>query len=573
MEENKNLNPETEIPAEETTEETAATENTPEETAVTDSTEDKKSKKEKKAKKEKKPKKPKKLKNQALLRRGGYSIAITAAVLAGIIVLNVLVNALASRFVLEFDMSSAKQNSVSEENVDYLKNLDTEVNIIVCAEPEGYTGGYMSYYAQNLYGVTSDASDYFKQTVKLLDKYPAYNDKINLRYVDTQSTEFTEISSKYSNEKLNYGDIIVSAGSGDTERYKIVGFDDVYAMSEDSTYAAYGYTTSTISGNNVETAVTSAIAYVTSNKTKKVAVITGHSKTDYTADYQTLLKTNNYEIETISDTLIGSISDEFDAIIIAGPTTDFIGSELDAISEFLDNDGKLGKGLLFFADASAPYLTNLYDFLGQWGIDVGEGILFETNSNNHMDGDPMTMGIYPASSEEELTSGMQLCITGYNVPLSVGFESEGSIKVTALMESLESVVAAPVGTTAGWTGADNYTKQKYAGVIQSVMSEYDDDNNLISSYVLAFGSTEYISSRYNEYSSVSNKNLSLACAERAVGAEDTGISFISKTITDESYADSVTESSAGIIRIIFMFILPIASIAIGIYIFIRRKNA
>lgn len=571
MEENKNLNPETEIPVEETTEETAAAENNAQETSVTDIKEEKKPKKDKKAKKEKKPKK---LKNQALLRRGGYSIAITAAVLAGIIVLNVLVNALASRFVLEFDMSSAKQNSVSEENIDYLKALDTDVNIIVCAEPEGYTGGYMSYYAQNLYGVTSDASEYFKQTVKLLDKYPAYNDKINLRYVDTQSTEFTEISSKYSNEKLYYGDIIVStAGSDGNDRYKIIGFDDIYALNEDSTYAAYGYTTSTVSGNNVETAVTSAIAYVTSSKTKKVAVITGHSKTDYTSDYQTLLKANNYEIEIVSDTLIGSISNEFDAIIIAGPTTDFIGSELNAISEFLDNDGKLGKGLLFFADASAPYLTNLYDFLGQWGIDVGEGILFETNSNNHMDGDPMTMGIYPASSDEELTSGMQLCITGYNVPMSVGFESEGSIKVTSLMESLESVVAAPVGTTAGWTGADDYTKQKYAGVIQSVMSEYDDDNNLISSYVLAFGSTEYISSQYNEYSSVSNKNLSLACAERAVGAEDTGISFISKTITNESYADSVTESSAGIIRIIFMFILPIASIAIGIYIFIRRKNA
>lgn len=561
MEENKNLNPETEITAEETAEETA----------VTDSKKEKESKKEKKAKKEKNPKK---LKNQALLRRGGYSVAITAAVLAGIIVLNVLVNALANRFVMEFDMSSAKENSMSEENVDYLKGLDTEVNVIVCAEPDGYTGGYMSYYAQNLYGVTSDASDYFNQTIKLLEKYPVYNDKINLRYIDTQSTEFTEISSKYSNEKIYYGDIIVTtAGSDGNERYKIVGFDDIYAISEDTTYAAYGYTTSTISGNNVETAVTSAIAYVTSSKTKKVAVITGHSKTDYTSDYQTLLKANNYEIEIISDTLIGSISDEFDAIIIAAPTTDFIGSELNAISEFLDNDGKFGKGLLFFADASAPYLTNLYDFLSQWGIEVGEGILFETNSNNHMDGDPMTMGIYPASSEEELTSGMQLCITGYNVPMSVGFESEGLIKVTSLMDSLDSVVAAPVGTTAGWTGADDYTKQSYSGVIQSVISDYDDDNNLVSSYVLAFGSTEYISSQYNEYSSVANKNLSLACAERAVGAEDTGISFISKTITDESYADSVTEASAGIIRIIFMFILPIASIAIGIYIFIRRKNA
>ena len=125
MEENKNLTPEAEA-----AEETAAENTHAEETGY------KKEKKVKKEKKAKKEKKPKKLKNQALLRRGGYSIAITAAVLAGIIVLNVLVNALASRFVLEFDMSSAKQNSVSEENVDYLKNLDTEVNIIVCAEPE-----------------------------------------------------------------------------------------------------------------------------------------------------------------------------------------------------------------------------------------------------------------------------------------------------------------------------------------------------------------------------------------------------------------------------------------------------
>ena len=103
--------------------------------------------------------------------------------------------------------------------------------------------------------------------------------------------------------------------------------------------------------------------------------------------------------------------------------------------------------------------------------------------------------------------------------------------------------------------------------------EYDDDNNEIASYVFAFDSYEFISSVYNEQSSVSNKNLTLACAERAVGAENTGISFVSKTITNESYSDSVSQSSANVIRIIFMFILPIASIAAGIYIFIRRKNA
>ena len=556
MDENKNLTPESE--------EIAA------ETAETSPETDKKVKKEKKAKKEKKPKK---LKNQALLRKGGFSVAITAAVLAGIIILNVLVGALSKRFVLEFDMSAEKENSMSEENIDYLKNLDAEVQITVCATPEDYEGGYMSYYAQNLYGVTSDATDYYKQTIKLLDKYPAYNDKISLRYIDTQDSKFTEISSKYSNEKLSYGDIIVSCTKNGSERYKIVGFSDVYNLSEDSTYAAYGYTTSTVGGNNVETAVTSAIAYVTSNKTKKAALITGHSKNDYTSDYQTLLKENNYEITVISDSMIGSISDEYDAVIIAAPTADFLGAELDALSEFLENDGKLGKGLIFFADASAPYLTNLYDFLEQWGIAVGEGILFETNSQNYMPDDPMTMGTYPTSSDNDITSGMNLCITGYNVPITAAFESEGNITVTSLMSTPESVVAAPVGTAASWTGADDYTKQSYSSVIQAEMSDYDDDNNEISSYVLAFSSIEFIQSEYNEQPSVANKNITLAAAERAVGAENTGISFISKTITNESYSDSVTDSSAGIIRILFMFILPIACIALGIYIFIRRKNA
>lgn len=564
MEENNNLNPEP-IKAEETA--------APDDKAAKKAEKEAKKAAKKAERAEKKAAKPKKLKNEALLRRGGYSVAITAAVLAGIIVLNVLVNALSKRFLLEFDMSAQKENSVSEENIDYLKGLKDEVTITVCAEEEGYTGGYMGYYAQNLYGVSSDASDYYKQTVKLLDKYPNYNKNIKLNYVDTQASEFTEISQKYSNEKLAYGDIIVSSAKDGNERYKVLGFKDIYNLSEDSTYAAYGYSMSTVSGNNVETAVTSAIAYVTSSKTKKVALLTGHSKDDHTADYQTLLKANNYDITVISDSMVSSVPSDYDAVIIAAPTTDFLGGELDALSEFLENDGKLGKGLLFFASDSAPYLTNLYDFLSQWGISVGEGVLFETNSQNHIPDDPMTMGVYPASSDNDITSGMQLCITGHNVPFTTAFDSEGSITVTKLISSLESTVAAPVGTATDWTGADNYAKQAYPAVIEAKKMEYDDDNNEIASYVFAFDSYEFISSVYNEQSAVSNKNLTLACAERAVGAENTGISFVSKTITNESYSDSVSQSSANVIRIIFMFILPIASIAAGIYIFIRRKNA
>lgn len=562
MEENKNLNPEIET-------EKVKTEETVSSEAVVETENNKKVKTT--VKKARKPKKAKLLKNEALFKKGGYSIAITAAVLIGVIVFNILVGALSDRFVLEFDMSTDKVNSISQENIDYIKKIDKEINVTVCADPESYVGGYMAYYAQQ-YNVTSDASEYYKQTINLIDKYEAYNDKINVKYVDVQSNEFSALSSQYPNETLNYGDIIVSCDHGTANRYKKIGFTDIYSVQEDNTYASYGYTTATVSGNNIETALTSAIAYATSSETKKIAMLTGHSNNDYTANYKTLLTNNNYEVEIVADSIVTSIPESFDAIVIAAPTVDFIESELDAISKFLDNGGKYGKGLIFYGDVSAPYLTNFYDLLAQWGIVVDEGILYETYENNHLPDDPTTLGTY-SSGKDSISDSVNICITGKNIPLSVAEGKVDYITVTSVLETPETVIAAPKGTTAGWKDADKYTKQSYSSVIQSLKSDYDADNNLIESYVMAFSSIDFIYSEYVEQASVSNKEISLAAADRASGATNTGISFISKTITNESFADKVTESSANIIQMVFMFALPIVLIVLGIFIYIKRRNA
>ena len=561
MEENKNLNPELEA-------ETAEAEDFDIAEAVRGE------KKSKKAKKDKKPKneKAKKIKNQALLKRGSYSLAITAAVVAGAIILNILVGALTDRFVLEFDMSLNKDNSISEENIEYIKGIEDKVTVTVCADEETYSS-YMGYYAQQYYSVSDDAAtSYYDQTVTLVNKYADYNKNITVNFIDTQSTKFTEISSKYSSEKLMYGDIIISTEKDGAEKHKIISYDDIYYLYEDTTYASYGMSFYTVSGNNIETALTSAISYVTSDKIKRAAIITGHSATDYTATYQTLLKDNNYETEIISDSLVTEISSEYDLVVIPCPSTDFIGTELDAVSEFLDNDGKLGKGLIFVADVTAPYLTNLYDFLEQWGIVVEDGILFETNSSNHMADDPTTLGSYTTEADDIL-SGMSVCITGYNAPMYAGFESEGGITVTSFMETPDSVVAAPKGVDASWTEADNYETDTYSTVIQAAKSDYDEDNNPITSYVTAFSSTHFLESEYSEYSSVSNKDVLFAVSERGAGADKTDISFVSKYIDEESFADQVTEASSNTMRIIFMIILPIICIAAGIYIYIKRRNA
>lgn len=551
MEENKNLTPENEA-----VEVAEAVENV--ETAK------------KPEVKAKKAKKAKLIKNQFALKRGGYSLAITAAVLAGIIIFNVLVSALADRFNLEFDMTTQKTNSMTEENIEFLKGIEQEINLTFCANSDNYAE-YMAYYAQQ-YGVSENASNYYNQTLKLVEKYTDYNKNIKLNYVDAQSSEFSAITAKYSGETIGYGDIIVSTKNGDKEKHRVVGFKDIYAISQDDTYASYGYTTSTVSGNNIETALTSAIAYVTSSKTKKLAILTGHSKMDYTQEYREMLAENNYEVAIISDTLITEISNEFDAVVIVSPTIDFIGSEIDVLSKFLENDGKLDKGIMFYADVDSPALPNFYDFLSQWGIDVEEGILFETNSSNHLPDDPMSLGSYP-TEDDDISKDLNFCLTGFNVPLNIGFESKEGIVVSALVATPESVVAAPKGTAKDWAGADAFKKQSYPTVVQAVKEDYDDDNNSIKSYIVAFSSMEFLYSPYNSQAAVSNRDITLLMAERLVKADESGIQFVSKTIETESFAESVNETSAKVMQTLFMIILPLLSIAAGIYIFIRRRNS
>lgn len=527
----------------------------------------------KKEKKKKVPKKEKLIKNQALFKKGSYSIAITAIVLAVIIAFNILIGVLAERFVLEIDMTAEKQNSISQENIDYIKDIEKEITVTVCAAEDSYSS-YMGYYASS-YGVTEEGSsqafEYYKQTVGLINKYNAYNDNIKVQFVDTQSTAFAEVTSKYSNENLAYGDIIVSLEKADgTNRYKKIGFEDIYLLYQDETYAAYGMTVVSVTGNNIETALTGAIAYVLSDVEKKVAVLTGHSSVDYTEEYREMLENNNFEVTVLSNAAVTELSDEYDAIVIPGPTKDFTEKEISVISKFLDNDGKLNKGMMVFADTAAPYLKNFYDFLSEWGVAIDDGILFETNENNYMPDLPTALGSYNSGAIEELAN-MEICVTDNNVPMQPAFETQDYMTAGSIMETPETVVAAPKGTGADWTGASKYTPDTYSTVIECVKSNYDADDNEIESHVSVFSSVDFLASEYNEYSSFANKNITLAMAERAVGGFDSGISFISKEITTESFAP--TDGTSATMRIIFILLLPLAMVVVSIVVYVKRRNA
>ena len=521
----------------------------------------------KEVKKNKKMKKPKnkKVKNEMLLKKGSYSIAITAIVLVGLIVFNWLVGVLSDRFNLEVDMTSDKKNSISEENVEYLKSIKDEVNITVCGKEEGFAEN-MAYYAQRALYVSAN-SEYFEQTVNLIKKYPAYNDRIKVQYIDMQSTEYTAITSNYPTYDLTFGDLIVSSTINGKERVRVLTFDDIYVLGQDSSSSYSSY--STVTANRLETSLTSAIAYVTSTEIKKAALLTGHSNNSYADAYTELLTINNYEITEISDSIISEISNEYDVIIVSAPSIDFLGSELDAISEFLDNDGKLNKGLMFFADATCPSLPNFYSFLQQWGISVGEGILFEKNENNYIN-KKSTIGIYKTQLEDDdINESIDTVIADYNVPMNVCETSSTKRTSKALMQTLNSVFVAPVGSSNDYTSSD--TKQ-FDSVIQSEEAVYDADNNRLTSYIMAFSSVEFVQSTWASQNSLGNQDITIACTDRAAHRES-GVKFTSKVITNESFAADVSQRSVKTVKAIFAVIIPIVMVSIGIYVYVRRKDA
>ena len=192
------------------------------------------------------------------------------------------------------------------------------------------------------------------------------------------------------------------------------------------------------------------------------------------------------------------------------------------------------------------------------------------------------MGIYPVEVDADdenntfdnsILSEVSICIAGQNVPLTATEAADTSIKVNAVMNTLDSAVIAPVGASADWSGYTDNDKKQYNSVIEAKKSDYDSDNKEITSYVYAFSSVEYIESDWAENTRVSNKDLVLACSERAVNVEDSGISFTSKTISNETFADSVTETGINVINILFVWALPILVVAIGIFVYIKRRNA
>ena len=478
-------------------------------------------------------------------KHGTLATVMSVGLVAVVVLVNVIFSMLADRFPMDVDLTSDSIFEVTDETIDYLKNLDQKVTVTVLAKEEEFAGN----------------NDYYTQANEVIQKYAKYSSNVTITYMDLYSNP--DFVNKYPKESLYTGYIIVECG----DRYQVLTAYDLFNTQTDSTYGS-----TYITSSRAEEAMTSAIMNVTNADPPTVAVLTGNGVTDVSA-YTDILETNGYVVTEV-DMLTGEIDQETDMVILAAPLTDLSEDVLTKLDTFLDNDGRFGKNLMYFASASQPELPNLEEFLEEWGIVVGDGYLVETDSSR-----TYAMGpIYTVQEygDEDFTD--TLSSTDYPVlmfasrPLSSAFGESGTSSnrsTSVLLSTYDSAAVVPSDLTedSDWS-LDTAETDSYATIMVGQRLKYDGTTPLISR-VIAFGSVECVDDSFLSYTAINNGDYTLNVAN-VVCDKDDGISIVPKTVGAKNLG--ITEQEANVIGSFFEFVIPVLVLIAGSVIWLRRRN-
>ena len=516
---------------------------------------------------------PKRLININALKKGGYLTVAIIAVLVITIFLNIGAHLLDKRGYLSFDLTPAKSNTLSDENREFLKKIDKKVQVtVLCTEGEyeSTLGQYLEYYMN----ITTE-EDYFAQTVKLLKQYAEVNKKIKVDFVDYSGIQAKVIQEKYPNAFI--GDIYVEVeGEDGKPATKIIGYDKIYPYSDPSGYAAMGYSSYQIDGNDLETALSSAINSLVNGEDEVMGIIEAHSSSDAIASfkeyYTSQLEFNGFSTTQVEGTVLKEIPEDVSVLAIVAPTADYLESEIKIISEWLENDGKKGHSVIFCPGDTINNMPNLTQFLEEWGISYGSGYLYQTDPNQYYSAPTI---VYSYVNDNKVANDINnskdgMIITSYNLPIEVTFENYGSRTTAIVASTNDQATVCPVNAKDDWKPASNAKLKSYPTIVVTGDS-VTVDGKVLSSYVVALSAFNVVADVGSD--SFINLDISMNVARYISGMENTTQKlFVTRTLASETFAGEVSESGASAIRVIFLIVVPLALVATGVVVWIRRRK-
>jgi ABC-type uncharacterized transport system involved in gliding motility auxiliary subunit len=473
---------------------------------------------------------------------GSVATAFTAIFVAIVLLVNIGLSVLTSRYPLSVDLTKSHAYDISSQTMKFLDNIKQPITIKIFATQAEMEG----------------SSD-LVTPMKIIEQYPKYNSNIKIQYIDFNKDP-TAVA-QYTDASIAEGDLIVTTmGNDGKEHYKYIANSDLLVTNTDQTTGE-----ETVEGNQAEQQIDSAIEYVTSTIHPTVLFTSGHNETD-SSSLQALLKSSNYDVQTV-DTATSAISESASAIAIVDPQVDFSSQEISKIDTFLKNGGNYGKTAFIFLDPRVEKLPNIEEYTSTWGIQVDSGVVYdETNSFDNTATDPV------ASTVDTTTVGPNISTSvGTDVrvarPLTLLFDSKDVRTTKAVIQTgdTSAVLENLSGSPSASDKKGPFTVMALAtwGQSQSSTTSIQKSNLVVS------GSYEIADS---DLLSATNKNN----AKVLVGITDTltakapSINIPAKL--NDSAQLTLTTGQRTAIALIFLLVLPLLILALGIFQWLRRRH-
>jgi hypothetical protein len=326
--------------------------------------------------------------------------------------------------------------------------------------------------------------------------------------------------------------------------------------------------------NPSESQLISAILYVT-RPPKTVYYLTGHGECDINDTrgkigcslLRDALRSEYYNVEELS--LFGDrpVPEDADVVVMAGPKSDPLDSELDALRSYLDGGGEL---LALIDPFTVPKVVEM---LSEYGIEAGDDVVVDPE-NRLGGGEPFTAAIADKSPDHLITATLDappLFSGARSVRARAGDEDDKRLTTTLLRSGSRSWAsydpAVLRGSDARFVAGRDLNGPLALGVEVSI-STTDADGEPAKAGIVAFGDSEFASNRFLDY--LGNRDL-LVNSVNWLAREERLISTRAKRKTPGKNVFFVSEAEMRELFRAAVIVQPGLFILVGTLVFVYRK--
>lgn len=531
--------------------------------------------------------------NKKKLKYGSVAVVITVVFIAVVVFVNLIAEILTDKKNLKLDLTAQKYYEVSQDTIDYIKDIKKDVVIDVMYQKENF-----------------EKSSYMKMVLETLNKYQQNSDHIEVEFHDIVSEP--DVINKYSDVysgTIQQGSIVVACG----DRVKVISsIDDLFTIDTSSYYQTGS---STITGYKGEQELTSAVMSVTDANPKKAAFITGYNGSSIYHSYNSnavnslynLMNKNGYEISQI-DILNDDLSpDDYDIVVLPAPVNDLTTDCISKLDDFLYNGGKLDRNMIYIADIFQYKTPNIDDFLEIWGIEVGDSVVYESNADKNQKvtistgsaeapivssvDDDFTSGLsntklpivapvsrninllFDANVDRTTDSLLQTSDTAYLYPLNMKSVDEAKAEAAEQEQAAsdaENSTEATEEETEATTKFDTEIAEKATQNVMALAKKTNTENNEThTNNLLVIGSMSLVDPNLTSSATYNNAEFVVNAINQICGKEN-GIIIAEKSLTQTTI--DITAAQITTIRRIIEYVIPLIVIAAGIFVYVWRKN-